>query len=114
MGLPKSVRLTQAAEFARTRAEGRSYPARYLLLNTVSAPDIQGWKCGIITPRKLGTAVVRNRIRRRLRELVRAESSRIRPGQWVVIVARWRSAEATFAEIKRDWLGAARRAGLFQ
>jgi ribonuclease P protein component len=113
MGLPKGVRLARAADFARVRAEGRSYPGRYLLLSIVAAPDIQGWKCGIITPRRLGTAVTRNRIRRRLRELVRADAARLRQGQWLVIVARWRCPQASFAEIKQDWQAAAGRANLF-
>jgi len=112
MGLPKGVRLSRAADFARVRAEGRSYPGRYLLLNTLNA-GTDGWKAGIVTPKKLGNAVARNRIRRRLRELVRAETVRFRQGQWLVIVARWRSPQATFAEMKKDWLAVAGRAGLF-
>jgi ribonuclease P protein component len=112
MGLPKGLRLARAADFARARAEGRSYPGRFLLLSIVSDPDITGWKCGIITPRKLGNAVVRNRIRRRVRELVRAEQGRLHAGQWLVVVARWRSAQASFAELQQDWQSLARRAGV--
>ena len=112
MGLTKSLRLAQAAEFARVRSEGKSFPGRFMVVSVLKADEIEGWKCGFITPKKLGKAVERTRARRRLRELVRADSERLRKGRWIVLIARWRLPQASFAELKKDWQGAAGRAGL--
>jgi ribonuclease P protein component len=51
------------------------------------------------TPRTLGGAVQRNRVRRRLRELVRARMGRIGPGWDLLIIARPTAGEATHAEL---------------
>jgi ribonuclease P protein component len=112
MGLPTALRLARAAEFARVRAEGGSFPGRYLVLSVLKADDITGWKCGLITTKKLGNAVTRNLVRRRLREVVRADFSRLQSGRWFVIIARWRAPQASFEELKKDWQAAALRAGL--
>ena len=112
MGLTKGLRLVRTADFARVRAEGRSFPGRFIVLSVLKAEDIQGWKCGLISPKKLGIAVVRNRFRRQLRELVRADSSRLRAGHWIVVIARWRAPQASFEELRKDWQTVAKRAGL--
>lgn len=114
MGLTKSLRLLRTGDFARVRAEGRSFPGRYVVVSVLGAPDIVGWKCGLISSKKTGIAVVRNRLRRRLREMVRAEAGRLKDGQWFVLILRWKAAGASFEELKKDWTAAARRAGLFQ
>ncbi len=113
MGLTKGLRLVRTADFARVRAEGRSFPGRYIVVSVLKSEDIAGWKCGIISPKKTGIAVVRNRVRRQFRELVRAESDRLRQGQWFVLIARWRAPQASFDELKKDWKAAAKRAALF-
>ena len=70
-------------------------------------------RIGIVTSRRVGGAVERNRVRRRLREIVRAERDRLLPGAWLVIVARHRAVEAGFAELRAEWLGLVRRAAAF-
>ncbi len=114
MGLTKSLRLARTAEFASVRASGRSFPGRFLVVSVLKAEDIIGWKCGLITPKKLGIAVERNRIRRRLREIVRADTTLLKGGQWIVLIARWRAPQASFEELKKDWRSTAKRAGLLE
>jgi ribonuclease P protein component len=52
--------------------------------------------------RKLGNAVVRNRIKRRLRELVRPLIARTEGGRDVVIVARARAADVEFGRLRQE------------
>jgi ribonuclease P protein component len=56
--------------------------------------------------------VVRNKVRRRIRHIQQAQLGRIRDGVWCVTVARFRAAEATFAELDAEWCKLARRAGI--
>ena len=63
-------------------------------------------RLGITTGVKIGGAVVRNRVRRRLREAYRIHESQIRPGYDIVVVARVRAAHARYRELERALLSA--------
>ena len=58
-----------------------------------------GTRFGISTSRRLGGAVVRNRIRRRIRESLRALSPRVAPGFDILLVARQGSITASQLEL---------------
>ena len=84
------------------------------MLSCLSGGVIPDWKFGFITPKRVGNAVARNRVRRRLRAIVRGEGEHLVPGSYVVTIARWRAAEATFDELRTEWLGLARRCGILR
>ncbi len=69
-------------------------------------------KVGLITSKRVGGAVERNRIRRRLRELTRLTRPAWTPGVWVVVIARRAAVSASFAELQAEWLRLAVRAGV--
>jgi len=109
---PKNARLSQAAEFAEVKAGGKAFPGKFMLLSVLpQAPDI---RIGIITSRKVGNAVKRNRVRRRLREIFRVQRAEVKAGSWIVLVARRAAADATFESLKSEWLRLASRAGILQ
>lgn len=114
MRLPSSLRIKSSRDFARVRSEGTSHPGRFLVLQALRDAAPGGFKFGLISPRKLGTAVERNRIRRRLREIIRAHRARIVDGAWLVVIARWRAPSAEFSELENEWLRLANRAGILQ
>lgn len=62
--------------------------------------DLHIARFGFVVSRKVGKAVVRNRVKRRLREAVRKHLAEIPSGWDIVILARPPSAEARFAEIE--------------
>ena len=69
-------------------------------------------RVGITVSKKLGGAVVRNRVRRRLREVYRLNESRFLPGYDIVVVARSRAVEASFQELCAAYLSLAEKAGI--
>lgn len=69
---------------------------------------------GVVTSRKVGCAVVRNKVRRRIRHIQQACLAQIENGVWCVTVARFRASEATFAELNAEWCKLARRAGILR
>ena len=71
-------------------------------------------RVGITVSKKLGGAVVRNRVRRRLREIYRLNEERFLPGYDIVVVARSRAVDATFQELSVAYLTAAETAGILR
>ncbi len=61
-------------------------------------------RVGIVTSRKVGPAVTRNLVRRRLREIHRLGRLDMKPGFWIVVDVRRAAAGASFAELQREWL----------
>ncbi len=71
-------------------------------------------RVGITVSKKLGHAVVRNRIRRRLREVYRLNEEKFLPGWDIVVVARTRAITASFPELTKAYLSLAGKAGLLR
>ena len=69
-------------------------------------------RVGITVSKKLGGAVVRNRVRRRLREVYRLNEDRFQPGWDIVAVARSRCVHADFQKLTAAYLSLAEKAGL--
>ena len=84
---PRLVMLSRPQDFAAIQEKGttRSHP---LLSARFLRTDLGTTRFGISTGRKLGSAVVRNRVRRRLREVLRVMAPSFQPGWDVLIIAR--------------------------
>jgi ribonuclease P protein component len=111
---PASRRLKLSREFARVRSEGRTFRGGLLLLGILDLGDASEFRVGLVTSKRVGGAVVRNRLRRRLREIVRCHQHEMRKGVWLVVVTRPAAAGATFATLQAEWLRLAQRAGLMR
>jgi ribonuclease P protein component len=100
-GLP-FARLRKRAEFLATR-QGEKRRGRYFLLEVLDRGDEGPARAGITVTRKLGGAVTRNRIRRRLREALRTHAARdMAPGHDYVIVGRRDIIDAPFGALKAE------------
>ena len=69
-------------------------------------------RLGITVSKKLGKAHIRNRIRRRFREVYRLNEEKFLPGWDIVVVARGKSLDADFASLTTSFLALSRKAGL--
>lgn len=107
MQLQRRHTIKRAGDFAYVRAVGRSWKGRYIVLN-VAARRLNGdgndSRFGIITTRRIGGAVVRNRQRRRIREILRAHGAPLEHGRDVVIVVKVAGGEADYAGLREDFI----------
>ena len=71
-------------------------------------------RVGITAGKKLGHAVVRNRVRRRLREVYRLNEDKFTPGWDIVVVARSRCIDADFSKLTAAYLSLAEKAGILK
>ena len=69
-------------------------------------------RVGITVSKKLGKAHIRNRTRRRIREVYRLNEESFQPGWDIVVVARSRAVDAPFAALEKGYLDLAKRAGI--
>jgi ribonuclease P protein component len=97
-------RLSRSRDFDAVYRQGRSVSTRYLVLYWFGREDDgEGARLGLAVPRAVGTAVVRNRMKRRLREIFHARSGELAQDHDYVLVVRPGLAEA--AESRGfDWL----------
>lgn len=72
----------------------------------------EGNRLGITVGVKLGKAVTRNLVRRRIREIYRTNEEKFARGFDIVVVARSRSVNARYRDLERDMLGAFSRLGI--
>ena len=94
-------RLTKRGSFTYVYNKGERKSARLLSLVFVPGKNL---KIGFSVPNKIGKATVRNRVKRRLRAIVRELVPGIRPAQ-IVITARSGAEAMAFLELKTDVRG---------
>lgn len=107
------VMIRSAADFAALQSASRSR-AHPLLVVRYRRNGVEPTRYGISTGRRIGGAVVRNRVRRRLRSLLRGLAGRVAAGWDVLIVCRPAAASATQAELGAVLEALLRGAGLLE
>ncbi len=127
MSLPRPVRMTRRREFEAVRLRGSSVGGKLLAIGFLEQPLVVNQAeaviqpkavklmAGVIVPKALGCAPVRNRLKRCLREIIREalptmEREAARPA--FVTIARRASTGADFASLRAEWHRLARKAGL--
>ena len=112
LSFPKQRRLTRAAEYECVKRDGLVRHGKLLTLSVTTVDNSGLCRVGFITSRRVGSAVVRNRVRRRLREIVRRHQHDLRQGLWIVLVAKRDAASASYRALEDEWLLLARRASI--
>ena len=110
--LGRGQRLIHPQEFSRVRAAGQRVTQGCLIANWVELPDARASRLGVVTSKKVGCAVIRNRARRLLRDVFRHHQHELACAVDLVLVARRSIAEAKRTEVERDYLAAMRRGKL--
>ncbi len=106
----RRFRLTRATEFKRVR-RGKSYAHSLIVLVTLPNEE-KTVRVGVSASRSVGSAVDRNRAKRRIRSAVDAIFPEIRPGWNIILLARKPLILAEFKEIKAALIWLLKEAGL--
>ena len=97
--MPAFEALRRKADFDALARSGTARSNRLLVLRSLRT-NRPATRVGMSTPRTLGGAVQRNRVRRRLRELVRERRDAIGAGWDLLLIARPEAAKASHAELR--------------
>jgi len=117
MRLTRKYSMTRHAEFSNTRNEGGAKGGKYVVVSSLTDPSLTHHKVGVILTRKIGNAVIRNRVRRRIHSILAKNLHRIDSSEgyrYIVTVSRWRAPEASSAQLETDWLKQARHLGILK
>ncbi len=102
--LPRQRRLKRRPEFQRIYRDGERVAGRYFVLFGLRCADTGPGRLGLTASRKVGSAVVRSRCRRRLRELYRLlDDEFVAASLDVVVNARRGCAHAPWNELRREF-----------
>jgi len=105
----REQRLHSPADFQRVRAMRRSW-GHPLLVLYVAPNDTQATRLGISVGKRVGKAVTRNQVKRRVREAVRHRYADVRPGHDLVFIARAPAATAAWPDLRDATLNLLRQA----
>ena len=103
-----TVSLKENSVFRRLYYRGATAGNRYLVVYC-RRNGTKASRLGLTVSAKLGHAVVRNRMRRRLREIYRADEANLQSGYDIVIVARSAAIEAEFSALCRAFVSATQK-----
>ena len=109
--LPKSERLQRGYQFRGAYESGRKFVGRFVVLYMVDDP-VADRALGVVTSRKIGGAVVRNRARRLLREAYRLNKQKLRTHLEIVMVARGGINGKRLPDVEAELLQLFRAAGI--
>ena len=95
--MKREERITKPRQYAEVYGKGKSYSSELIILRTLPN-NLDHSRYGLSVSKKVGNAVTRNKLKRRLREINRIEL--IKPGWDMVYILRPSAAKASFTSLK--------------
>lgn len=104
LGFPKSARILKASEFRKVYQEGMRVAGQYFAAFCLRVPRAAGAgpRLGFTVPRAFGKAVIRNRVKRRLRETLRVRLHDLSPEWDIVLNPRRAALTASPEDLRRE------------
>lgn len=109
--MQRRYRLQRSEDFQRIRDTGKVYHHPWFILS-IAPGELPHNRYGFITAKRLGKAVVRNRVRRLLKEAFRLLHVRLRQGHDIVVITRPAILGQPFAAIQRSLETVCEQAGI--
>jgi ribonuclease P protein component len=110
----KEHRLAKREDFNKVYRAGKSAANRQFVLYYLPRPANEPFRLGVSVSKKLGNAVVRNYLRRVMKEIVRAHESEIIEATDFILIARKPAADMEFGEMEKSLLHVLKKAALLR
>ena len=109
----REKKLRKIKEYATVYRRGEKIYGKYVLLFFMpNQQEIS--RFGVVTTKKVGNAVIRNKWRRRIKEIVREYGDDLQSGYDIIVLARPRIKESEFSSVKKDITRVLRKARLLR
>ncbi|GIP40646.1 ribonuclease P protein component [Paenibacillus sp. J31TS4] len=110
----KENRLAKREDFQKVYRRGKSFANHQFVVYRLEQREPAPLRLGVSVSKKVGNAVVRNRLRRTVKEIVRLNLDRLEANVDVIVIARKPVAEMEYAGIQSSLLHVLKRAGLLK
>jgi ribonuclease P protein component len=110
--MEKEYRLAKREDFNKIYRYGKSAANHQFVLYYYPQKELGHFRLGISASKKVGNAVVRNSLRRRLKEIARLSADRLPACYDYVLIVRKPAAELEYAELEKSFMHVFRKAGL--
>jgi len=113
--LQSNMRLKKSGDYKRVYHYGKSAANRELVVYVLERSETPTLRFGISVSKKIGNAVVRNRVKRLIKEAIRLimKQHKLKQHKDVVIIARMPAAKMDFSQIERSLKHIFKKTGLF-
>jgi len=110
----KSLRLRNRADFSRVYRHGRSFANHQFVVYWFRKKEVEQFRVGISVSKKVGNAVVRNRMRRMVKEIVRHHDAELIEHIDLVFIVRKGAITMPYKDMERSVLHVLRKASLLK
>jgi ribonuclease P protein component len=112
--LPRKLRIRRSATIRQILTKGQKYTGNLLILYCLASDDPNVMpQVAFLTPRRMGNAAKRNRVRRWMREVFRKHRKQMGASQQIILMGRTSAAaHGTYVALHEDFLRLARKARL--
>lgn len=111
--MQRENRLTRREDFNKVYRHGKSFANQQFVVYVLNwHPSLLGdsFRLGISVSKKVGNAVVRNRLRRMIKEIVRLNADKLAPRKDLIIIVRKPAADLDYARMEKSILHVLKRA----
>ncbi|MFD0961754.1 ribonuclease P protein component [Paenibacillus chungangensis] len=110
----RSLRLRNREDFSRIYRRGKSFANSQFVVYWSRHQGADPFRLGVSASKKIGNAVVRNRMRRMVKEIVRHQEDKIVPGTDFILIVRNPAVEMNASQMEKSILHVLRKAGLMK
>ncbi|QNB47223.1 ribonuclease P protein component [Thermanaerosceptrum fracticalcis] len=112
--LPRRFRLKKKGDFKKTYYQGKSLANSYLVLYSFKRPENKESRLGFSVSKKVGKAVERNKIKRRLREAAKLHLHELKVPFDIIFIARPKIKGISFSDVEKNMVALLQRAHLLK
>ncbi|MDQ0061524.1 ribonuclease P protein component [Paenibacillus harenae] len=110
----RKLRLRNRGDFSRIYRGGKSFANGQFVVYWSKQPDADPFRLGVSASKKIGNAVMRNRMRRMVKEIVRHQADRIAPKTDLILIVRKPATAMKMKEMEKSVLHVLKKAGLLK
>lgn len=112
--MQRKLRLRNRADFNRIYRYGKSFANAQFVVYWSRQPVAEPFRLGVSASKKIGNAVVRNRMRRVIKEIVRLNGDKIVPNTDFILIVRKPAVEMETKQLEKSVMHVLRKAGLLK
>ncbi len=112
--MQRRLRLRKKDDFARVFKQGKAAANHQLVIYFRRSPETETFRFGVSVSKKIGNAVVRNRLRRMIKEIMRLHAEQVDGSCDLIVIVRKAAVEMAYAELDKSLMHVLKKAGLFK